>query len=124
MEFLDLGLGREQVDYQAIAKTGAPEQEPSPAKGKRWGLAHWLVPSPRRSIRLHYASIFSRRIQDGDSFVSLGGDSLTFVEAAMGVEETLGHLPEGWQEMSVAQLERIAPQRSIWRPISASGEQT
>lgn len=115
-----------KVDYRAIAALAAQKgtgAAATPAKRlaerlrdakKRW------FPMSGGSIRAQYAAMFSgRAIADSDSFVSLGGDSLTFVEAAMGVEDVLGHLPDGWQEMSVAQLERIAPQRSAWRAVDS-----
>jgi acyl carrier protein len=39
-----------------------------------------------------------------DSFVSLGGDSLTYVEMSLRLERALGSLPAGWHLMTVAQL--------------------
>ena len=44
----------------------------------------------------------------GDSFVSLGGDSLSYVEASLRLERVLGHLPQRWHTMSVAELEARA----------------
>lgn len=44
------------------------------------------------------------RVGDGDSFAGLGGDSLSFVEMSIALEELLGRLPEGWPEMTVAEL--------------------
>jgi hypothetical protein len=38
------------------------------------------------------------------SFASLHGDSLSYVTAYMAVEEALGHVPEGWTTMSIADL--------------------
>jgi surface polysaccharide O-acyltransferase-like enzyme len=43
-----------------------------------------------------------------DSFASLGGDSLTYVEVSLGLEEIVGHVPPGWESMSVARLEASA----------------
>jgi acyl-CoA synthetase (AMP-forming)/AMP-acid ligase II len=46
-------------------------------------------------------------VQPGDSFVSLGGDSLSYVEASVRLEGLLGHLPEQWHLQSVAELELL-----------------
>ena len=42
----------------------------------------------------------------GDTFVSLGGDSLTYVEASIALEERLGHLPHDWHVRPIEDLER------------------
>ncbi|WP_246853313.1 non-ribosomal peptide synthetase [Naasia sp. SYSU D00948] len=39
-----------------------------------------------------------------DSFTSLGGDSLSYVEVSVRLEELLGELPQGWPAMSVREL--------------------
>ncbi|WP_341953709.1 AMP-binding protein [Salinibacterium sp. TMP30] len=40
----------------------------------------------------------------GDSFAGLGGDSLSFVEVAIHLEELLGTLPRAWPTMSMIEL--------------------
>lgn len=45
-----------------------------------------------------------RPIRPGDSFTSLGGDSLRHVELSMEVERLLGHLPRDWERMSLSEL--------------------
>ncbi|HEU5083351.1 MAG TPA: AMP-binding protein [Acidimicrobiales bacterium] len=42
-----------------------------------------------------------------DTFVSLGGDSLTYVEASIALEERLGHLPDAWHLRPVGELDRL-----------------
>jgi acyl-CoA synthetase (AMP-forming)/AMP-acid ligase II len=39
-----------------------------------------------------------------DSFVALGGDSLSYVEVSLRLEELLGHLPAGWPDLPAAAL--------------------
>ncbi|MDQ0118116.1 acyl-coenzyme A synthetase/AMP-(fatty) acid ligase [Pseudarthrobacter defluvii] len=39
-----------------------------------------------------------------DTFVSLGGDSLSYVAASIRLEDALGYLPEGWHLMPVCEL--------------------
>ena len=43
------------------------------------------------------------------TFASLGGDSLSYVNASIGLEEVLGKLPLGWETMTIAALEEMAP---------------
>jgi acyl-CoA synthetase (AMP-forming)/AMP-acid ligase II len=45
------------------------------------------------------------------TFASLGGDSLSYVEASIRLERTLGDLPDGWHTRSVAELDAYTPQR-------------
>ncbi|MGX1159793.1 acyl-CoA synthetase (AMP-forming)/AMP-acid ligase II [Pseudarthrobacter sp. SLBN-100] len=43
-------------------------------------------------------------VGDTDTFVSLGGDSLSYVAASIRLEQALGYLPEGWHLMPVCEL--------------------
>ncbi|MGW9415354.1 AMP-binding protein [Arthrobacter cupressi] len=43
-------------------------------------------------------------IADGDTFVSLGGDSLSYVAASIRLEKALGHLPPDWHITPVRDL--------------------
>ena len=38
------------------------------------------------------------------SFIQLGGDSLSFIEASMVIEKKLGYLPENWEETPIQEL--------------------
>ncbi|HEX4901713.1 MAG TPA: AMP-binding protein [Acidimicrobiales bacterium] len=44
-----------------------------------------------------------------DTFVSLGGDSLTYVEASIALEERLGLLPDHWHLRTMAELDDLEP---------------
>lgn len=48
-------------------------------------------------------------IPKGASFVDLGGDSLNYVRVAMLIDEHLGTLPPGWENMPIAELEALDP---------------
>lgn len=52
-----------------------------------------------------------------DTFVSLGGDSLSYVEVSIGLEEILGHVPPGWHLMTVAELEAARTSRGRLRAV-------
>ena len=44
--------------------------------------------------------------------MSLGGDSLSYVEVSLGLEDAIGDLPRDWHRMTIAELEvRAAPRR-------------
>ena len=59
-----------------------------------------------------YAELLARPdTQPDDSFASLGGDSLSFVEVSIRLEGLLGRLPRRWPEMSVAELTALAAPR-------------
>jgi acyl-CoA synthetase (AMP-forming)/AMP-acid ligase II/peptidoglycan/LPS O-acetylase OafA/YrhL len=47
-----------------------------------------------------------------DTFVGLGGDSLSYVEVSIRLETVIGSVPQGWHLMSVEELERRAERRS------------
>jgi acyl-CoA synthetase (AMP-forming)/AMP-acid ligase II len=51
------------------------------------------------------------KIQPQDSFISLGGDSLSYIQFSMQLENYLGYLPQRWEQMSLTELERLVPQR-------------
>lgn len=49
-------------------------------------------------------AFFPHRVRDSDSFASLAGDSLRYVQLSMGLERVLGHIPAGWEHKPVAEL--------------------
>jgi peptidoglycan/LPS O-acetylase OafA/YrhL len=57
------------------------------------------------SVRELYAAALGRTdVSGGDSFASLGGDSLSFVEVSAGLARRLGHLPRDWPHLTVDEL--------------------
>lgn len=58
-------------------------------------------------------------VKDSDSFTALGGDSLGYLQVTMALERQLNHIPEGWEQMSVAALERIKPLKDGMGTLSA-----
>lgn len=52
-----------------------------------------------------WATLFHRKdIRPSDSFNSLGGDSLSYVNAFLSIEEALGSVPDSWEEIPLKQL--------------------
>lgn len=74
-------------------------------------LQAWLreVPAasaPQDGIEMAFReTFFPRPVSAADSFLSLGGDSLRHVELSMLLEHRLGHLPAGWEQMPIAELD-------------------
>jgi acyl-CoA synthetase (AMP-forming)/AMP-acid ligase II len=93
-EFPRLPNGK--VDYRALADLGRAD-------------------APTASVRETFAAVLGLRDVPGDAtFVSLGGDSLNYVRMSVALERLLGHLPDGWQNTPVAELEeRRRPPRLV-----------
>lgn len=52
-----------------------------------------------------FAQVFyPKRVKRSDSFLSLGGDSLRFVQLSIGLEKALGEAPEAWETLSISEL--------------------
>lgn len=47
-------------------------------------------------------------VTDEDTFTSVGGDSLSYVELSVRLEELLGAVPDDWPERTLGDLERLA----------------
>lgn len=62
-------------------------------------------------------AFFPHAVEARDSFASLGGDSLRYVELAMALERRLGRCPAGWERMSVEELARLEPETGGPRTI-------
>jgi acyl-CoA synthetase (AMP-forming)/AMP-acid ligase II len=75
----------------------APAEAPHPA------VTAW-------SLRDEYALVLGRPDADvSDSFVSLGGDSLSYVELATRLSRRMDRLPQGWHTRTIDELAAPAP---------------
>ncbi len=55
-----------------------------------------------------FAQLFyPARVRPQDTFLSLGGDSLRFVQLSIALEDILGETPANWETLSVAELSAI-----------------
>lgn len=65
------------------------------------------------SIAEEWKSILDlSRIDTNKSFNHLGGDSLSYIQASMVVEKTLGYLPDEWERTSLSDLATLPINRS------------
>jgi acyl-CoA synthetase (AMP-forming)/AMP-acid ligase II len=107
-------LASGKVDYVAV-------QAVNPAETQRSLLGHLLrfagdivVEAWRllvgggdaRAIPDIFADVLRCPVTREDSFFDLGGDSLTYVELSIALEDAVGLLPSGWTQMTVGELER------------------
>lgn len=60
-----------------------------------------------------YRDLLGGPVAPDASFVSLGGDSLSYVEVSIRLETLLGRLPAGWHRMPVTELEAIRVQEAV-----------
>jgi acyl-CoA synthetase (AMP-forming)/AMP-acid ligase II len=52
-----------------------------------------------------FATVLGGRPEPDDTFVSMGGDSLAYVECSIRLERALGHLPADWHLLPVGELD-------------------
>jgi acyl-CoA synthetase (AMP-forming)/AMP-acid ligase II/peptidoglycan/LPS O-acetylase OafA/YrhL len=65
---------------------------------------------PASSVAALFAEVLDvEDVGPGDTFAGLGGDSLSYVEASVALEEMIGRLPPSWPEMTVAELSARVP---------------
>lgn len=91
-------------DYRAIAALRTRDRASSPEPSARVATEAGLVAL--------YAELLDRPDASPDStFTGLGGDSLSYVEVSLRLEQVLGELPEGWHLVPVRELATRRSQR-------------
>ena len=82
-------------DYAAVSRGPAVEAAPAPD-----------------GVASAFREVLGRTdVGEDDSFSALGGDSLSYVEMSLALEQVLGHVPPGWPQMTVGELERLERRR-------------
>lgn len=68
------------------------------------------VTEPRpHDVQTFFRDFFRvRNIDLNDSFETMGGDSLSYIQFSLGFEDRFGPLPSGWESLTIAQLESLA----------------
>jgi acyl-CoA synthetase (AMP-forming)/AMP-acid ligase II/acyl carrier protein len=62
-------------------------------------------PSGDVSFRTLYAELFGKQVGEADSFRSLAGDSLSYVQVSLALEERIGFLPPDWETATITDLQ-------------------
>ncbi len=103
-----------KIDRARLAELEALELEASAGAGQP-------LDAVEAAIVAQWKRLLARPIDADSSFVDLGGDSLSFIEAAMQLEVLLGWLPVGWERLSIRELAREQrAQRSKWTRTDSS----
>jgi acyl-coenzyme A synthetase/AMP-(fatty) acid ligase len=121
-------LASGKVDLPGVRDLAARRRERAAAESSGAGRLldggdsadHGAAPAHDASVdglRALYAELLERPDATGDStFVSLGGDSLSYVEMSVRLEERLGTLPPGWHLLPVRELAAHGVPRPSDRP--------
>ncbi|WP_217241609.1 AMP-binding protein [Streptomyces sp. AC555_RSS877] len=89
-------LASGKPDYPAVRRLAREAEAPLPRHS-----------STTDSLRALYAEILDRTdITEDSSFVGLGGDSLSYVEMSLRLEQALGTLPADWHNTPIRDLRR------------------
>jgi peptidoglycan/LPS O-acetylase OafA/YrhL len=75
-------------------------ESPAATAGVRERATHDL----RSELR---AIVAAPAMSDDDTFTSLGGDSLGYIQAGLAIQRHLGYLPAGWENLPIAELEAL-----------------
>ncbi|MFE5946828.1 AMP-binding protein [Streptomyces sp. NPDC056480] len=100
-------------DYQAVRALDRPDNAEVPHGG-----------SGTDDLCALYTRILDRTdVTPASTFVGLGGDSLSYVEMSLHLEERLGHLPASWHTTPISELrtpESKTPLRTRGRSLETS----
>lgn len=92
-------LATGKVDYEALRRLMAEDADTAESRNGS------ILEAFRQAF-------YPRTVGPQDSFAALGGDSLLFVQISMALERRLGHVPDGWEHRSVADLAGLRHKRS------------
>jgi acyl-CoA synthetase (AMP-forming)/AMP-acid ligase II len=104
-------LASGKVDQPAVAALAAP------------GTGETVAPGPVFDLCALYAEALDRPdVTPDDSFVGLGGDSLSYVEVSVRLSSALDRVPANWHTMPIRELRAALPtdrpaRERRWRPL-------
>jgi len=110
-------LANGKVDYQALVAAADQHTDSSFCVDlPRCGRGKSTQNEVGASVERLFAQIFVREIAPTDTFVGLGGDSLSYVEVSIALEALLGAVPLSWPTMTVGELGALHRDRSRTAP--------
>jgi peptidoglycan/LPS O-acetylase OafA/YrhL len=109
-------LANGKPDYVAITDRARASISP-PARSRRWRRA----PRQEQTVEDVFRDVLGRStIADDDTFVSLGGDSLSYVETSIRLEQLLGRTPRDWHVTPVCELSQLTPRSHRMTSVETS----
>ncbi|GGW51782.1 AMP-dependent synthetase [Streptomyces xantholiticus] len=107
-------LASGKPDYEAVRRLAREAQAPPPRPG-----------TTTEDLCALYAQILDRTdVTEDSSFASLGGDSLSYVEMSLRLEQALGRLPTDWHTRRIRELrDHDAARRTARSPRRRRGFQ-
>jgi acyl-CoA synthetase (AMP-forming)/AMP-acid ligase II len=104
-------LANGKVDYRALQTLHGQRDEaqslPRVFLRELAGLLTGKV-RPPTSVLEAFRAVLGSRVQDHTAtFRSAGGDSLSYMQLLLMLEDCLGEVPDGWDEMTILELEHL-----------------
>nr|MBA2464740.1 AMP-dependent synthetase [Nocardioidaceae bacterium] len=98
-----------KTDYRSVEARARERTTARDAAGDRPGPGAAVADRLAVDVRTVLADVLGRGdVTDQDTFVSLGGDSLSYVETSLRLEAVLGRLPVGWHVTPIGALTAAA----------------
>ena len=110
-------LANGKPDYHALRRHAAAPAAPTHAPSARTTEASRDID---RAIHQAFVETLGVDPSPHDSFVSLGGDSLSYVEMSLCLEDLLGSLPRDWHTRPVRELADLKPRRRWFAAVETS----
>jgi acyl-coenzyme A synthetase/AMP-(fatty) acid ligase len=108
-------LDNGKPDHAALRQLATAVVAPAPSSSRSSDPV-----DTRAAIRSAYARILGVDASDDDTFVSLGGDSLSYIEMSIRLEELLGALPRDWHVTRLVDIAPIRRPRRFLAPTDTS----
>ncbi|OZC77106.1 AMP-dependent synthetase [Rhodococcus sp. 06-418-5] len=109
------------VDRVPRTPTGKPDLRAVADIAARQDLVTSDTVPPTADVKALFAEILHcSQVEDDSTFVSLGGDSLSYVRMSLRLEAMLGHLPENWHTTPVRDFDRGPRSRRGWRRVETN----
>ena len=110
-------LSSGKIDYRGLGETARAETAREAAEAE--ARAEESGDDPAELEAVLRDALRRNEIDLSRSFAELGGDSLSFLQVQMALTRRLGHVPEHWERMPLAELMAIQPSaRAATQPVS------
>lgn len=116
-----LGAPLKQLPLLPSGKTDRPALQKIAEKVTEDQLSYALETKEASLAEILRQATRSCQVGPKDSFTSLGGDSLSYLQVQMALEERLGKVPDGWELLTLAQLNGLKPEATLklgWSQVS------